>query len=316
MVRGRVDLLLSFAGLGFPILLGLVVGAAGLFRDPATAIAVLNRYALYVGFPCLIAAGLTGEGFSLPLDVGFWLIVPIAAGFTAAIGGLLGKVRGLVGKGGVLALAGMFGNVAYIGLPLCERILGEQIVGLASLAVSVFIICSLLLGPTLLLAWTPGAAGGQSPILRAFRQPLLWSPFVGLALRLTPWMHGAHDLLVPVGRSAAPVALFLLGLYLFDKRASAVTLRPVALAQIMMKILIFPAIVTPMCLMALQAGLLQVDAAQVLILLSSTPMAIAVFAFAVEFDTGQDELAQGIVLTTLFSAITLPLVSAWVLTLG
>jgi predicted permease len=50
-------------------------------------------------------------------------------------------------------------------------------------------------------------------------------------------------------------------------------------------------------------------------LLGATPTAIATFALSVDFDAGQEQVAQSIVLTTLASMVTLPLVSIWVLTL-
>jgi len=310
-----LDLLFSFVGLGFPMALGVLAAWGGLFVNPESAIGALNRYALYVAFPALIAAGLTGEAFVLPLEAAFWLIVPLAMGLTAGLAGLMGRVAWLRGQAGTLVLAGIFGNVAYVGLPLCERILGESVVGLASLAVSVFVVCSLFIGPTLLLAWSPGSTTDRSPLVAVLKQPLLWSPVVGLALRWTPWMSGAHDLLVPVGRSAAPVALFLLGLYLYENREAA---RPSisTLSHVGLKILVFPAILTGMCLLCLWNGWLGVDAAQVFILLAATPTAIATFALAVEFEVGQERVAQGIVLSTLASAITLPLVSVWVLSLN
>ena len=310
----RVDLLFSFSGLGFPIAVGLLAGWSGLFREPDEAVGVLNRYALYIAFPALIAAGLTGASFTLPVDAGFWLFVPVAMAVTVAVAGLLGRTV-LPGKGGTLVLTGIFGNVAYVGLPLCERILGDAVLGLASLAVSIFVTCSLLAGPTLLLAWSPAGSTQKAPLGSVLWQPLLWSPVIGLALRFTPWMSGAHDLLAPVGRSAAPVALFLLGLYLFVHRAAAIP-SVASIAHVSMKIGVFPLILAGMCKVGLWGGWLQVDAAQVFILLGATPTAIATFALAVEFDVGRDDVAQAIVVSTLVSAMTLPLISTWVLTLG
>jgi predicted permease len=310
-----VDLMLSFTGLGFPILIGIVAGGSQVFPDADAAIHVLNRYALYIAFPALIAAGLTGQSFSLPLDVGFWLIVPVAMAVTGAFAGLLGLWSPLKGHGGTLAMVGIFGNVAYVGLPMCERILGESSVGLASLAVSVFVLVSLLIGPMLLLAWTPGASGEGSPWKMMLRQPLLWSPLVGLGLRWTPWMGGAHDLLAPIGRSAAPVALFLLGLYLYENRRAAMRPGLSSVAHVVQKLLVFPLVLTGLCLLCLRAEVVQRDAAQVFILLGATPTAIATFALSVDFDAGQEQVAQSIVLTTLASMVTLPLVSIWVLTL-
>ena len=308
-------LLFSFVGLAFPILLGMVAGAAKLFPDTDAAIGALNRYALYIAFPALIVTGLTRGEFSLPVDLGFWLIVPVAMGLTAVVAYLVGLLPSLRGRAGTLAMVGVFGNVAYVGLPLCERLLGESILGVASLAVSLFVVFSLLLGPTLLLAWSPGSGESRSPIMAVFRQPLLWSPAIGLALRLTPWMDGAHALLAPVGKSAAPVALFLLGLYLFAHRAAAFRPGLAGVAHVGLRLAVFPLVVSSLVIAALGQGLLQHDAAQVFVILSATPTAIATFALAVEFNQGQEDVAQSIVLSTIVSAFTLPIVSSWVLSI-
>ncbi len=310
-----MDLLFSFIGLAIPIALGMLAGGLRLFGDPDAAIGTLNRYALYIAFPALIVSGLTRGAFTLPTDLGFWLIVPLAMLLTAGIANLVGRVPGLHERAGTLAMVGVFGNVAYVGLPLCERLLGESILGLASLSVSLFVVFSLLLGPTLLLAWSAGSETARSPMGAVLRQPLLWSPVLGLLLRWTPWMDTAHALLAPVGHSAAPVALFLLGLYLYVHRAAALTPGLAGLVHVAMRLLVFPIVLTGLVTVALQQGLLQREAAQVFVLLSATPTAIATFALAVEFEQGAEDVAQSIVLSTMVSAVTLPIVGIWVLSL-
>ena len=308
-----MDVLISFAVLAFPILLGMAVGAWGLFADINGAIATLNRYALYIAFPALIAAGLTHGTFTLPADVAFWVLVPLAMVCSAGITYCLSVPSSLRTQRGTLAMVGLFGNVAYVGLPLCERLLGADITGLASLAVSFFVVFSLLIGATLLLVWSPDNGTRSSPIRLIFRQPLLWSPILGLGLRWTPWMDTVHALLEPVGHSAAPVALFLLGLYLYAHRAAALKPSFSGLAHVTNRLFVFPLIMTALVMGALQWGVLQKEAGQVFILLAATPTAVATFALSVEFKQGQEDVAQSIVLSTIAAGLTLPIVSIWVL---
>lgn len=307
-----MDLLFSFAELGFLVLLGVVAGGTSLFTNANEAIATLNRYALYVAFPALIITGLTGDAFTLPIEWMFWFIVPVSMLLTASIAYVAGWLPQLHASRGTLAMVGVFGNVAYVGLPLCERIWGESILGLASLSVSLFVIFSLLIGASLLLAWAPRRGKGPSPISLILKQPLLWAPIIGLALRWTPWLESVNAFIAPVGHSAAPVALFLLGLYLHTHRSSVLRLGGSAMAHLAMRMLVFPIILSALAVGALHVELLTREATQVLILLAATPTAVATFALAVEFEQGKDSVAQSIVLSTVLSALTLPLVSVWV----
>lgn len=294
---------LAAATLALPVLLGALAGWAALFTDPETAIGNLNRYALYLAFPALIVVGLTDQAFSLPSQPWFWAVVPAAMVASAAIARLLGGAQA-----GTLALAAIFGNVAYFGLPLCTAVLGERVLGTASLAVALFVLCSLLLGPPLLVAWSPGASR-RSPWVAVLRQPLFWSPFVGLALRAIPGLSGpAHVLLEPLGRSAAPVALFLLGLYLWENRRRMSEGGRSALAHVAAKMLLFPGLLFAMVLAARAAGWTDTDAARIVLLLGATPTAIATFALAQEFGVGRERVAQAIVGTTLVSMVSLPAV--------
>lgn len=298
----------AFAGLALPVLLGLLAGGLRLFPDPGAAIGALNRFALYIAFPALIAVGLTGVRLDVPATPAFWLVPPAAMTVTAALAWLVARGP-FAGQAGTLTLAGITGNVAYIGLTLCERLLGEQVLGLASLAVALFATSALALGPALLLRWS-GHGRRRSVASLLLRQPLLWSPFLGLGLRATPWRDSAHALLEPVGHSAAPVALFLLGLYLHTHRR-AVTLDLAALAHAAVKLLLFPAVVGTLCLFAHHSGWLDTAAVQVFLILAATPTAIAAFALSVEFEAGEDRVAQTIVLSTVISAFTLPVVAGW-----
>ncbi len=304
---------LAFAGLAFPVALGAMTGVAALFADPAAAIRDLNRYALYIAFPALIVAGLTDAAFEPPAQPWFWAVIPIAIAITVATLRLAAsrvpqQVR-------TLAISAIFGNVAYVGLPLCVSVLGAAVLGTTSLAVSVFVLSSLLLGPTLLIRWTPGAATDRSPWMSVARQPLFWAPFVGLGLRLLPdgALSTLHSLMSPVGASAAPVALFLLGLYLWENRSRLAHGGGSGVAHVLGKMVVFPAVMLACVLAARRLGWADDQAARIVLILSATPTAIATFALAQEFEVGADSVATAIVGSTLLAALSLPAAVALIL---
>jgi len=288
--------------LAFPLVLGALVAWRGLFPDPEAALDVLNRYALYVAFPLLVILGLTGESFSAPTNVGFWVATPLSFALTLALVWLTSRTRPVAGT---VALTAVFGNTAYLGLPVLVQILGDEIVGLASLGVSFFVFFSLVSGPALLIRWSDGEGAAQGSVVRKLvRQPLLWAPLLGGASRLLPaeGLAGLRPVLGPVGHSAAPVALFMLGMYLYLHRQAVRQITPTLMAHVGFKMGVLPVV------MGAVGHLLGLPHDQwvVLTVLAAMPVAITTFSIAREFDVGQERVAQAIVASTLLSVATIP----------
>lgn len=295
-----MDLALRIASLVLPLLLGAVAGRARLFADPDRAIQHLNLFALHFAFPALVFVGIADARFSLPDQVGFYATVPLALGAALVVVRALGREHA-----GTLALVVSFGNVAYLGLPLVARLLGDHAVGLASLAVAIHVALSMSVGPALLTRWSRGTAveAGWRALLR---QPLLLAPFVGLGARALPPEASSVlvELLRPLGAAAAPVAIFLLGLYLHRHRR-ALVLDGVALGHVAAKTLLLPLLTFAWALLFHAVGVLAVLEAQVLVLLAGMPAAITTFAIAQRFGVGEARVSQAIVASTLASALTL-----------
>lgn len=287
--------------LWIPVMIGAFAGWRGLFRDPASAIDALNRYALYVAFPCLVIKGLTTPGFQLPDSPAFWAAVP-AAFLLATLG-----LRLLVGARpltGTLALVTVFGNTAYLGLPFIERVFGPQLMGQASVAVSLFILFSLLFGPTLLLWWAGDTPSPRFIAKKLIKQPLLWAPWIGFGSRLAPEgvVEGLRQIVVPIGASAGPVALFMLGLYLYSNRSQSFRADRELWGHVCAKMLWLP-----LCMAAVTFGLgLRGETQALLICLASMPVAITTFSISHEFQQGEHVVASAIVLSTLVSIVSLP----------
>lgn len=301
--------------LAFPALLGALAGRAGLFGAPEEAQRALNGYALAVGFPALIAASLARAPLALPGSAWFWLLWPAALALLL----LLIRVLGPRGERGTLALSACFGNVAYLGLPYVVAREGAALEGPAALAASIHVLGAVTLGPWLLGLWGAGAAQGWKARLGELaRMPLLWAPLVGLGLRaLGPGpREGALSLLGPVGASAAPVALFVLGLHLHRERrrlwsVDAGLWRHVAVAQVLA-----PGLVLLLGWAAWRWGGLPAAWARAHVALASMPVAITTFAIAQRVGVGEDRVAAVIVWSALLSLVWLPLWGAcagWVL---
>lgn len=299
-----MTLLWAALSLAAPVVLGVLSGAARLFGDPRGAIDPLNRYALYVAFPPLVAQGLLASELAMPTTPGFWLLVPVVLALTTL------SARALLPKQApTIALILAFGNVAFLGLPVIEQVLGPAAMPTASLAMALHVLLAITVGPLLLLRWS-GAHGGLRSVLgRVARQPLLWAPIIALAARAlpTPARDALATVITPLARSAAPVALFLLGLYLYVNRDEARRVDRGDLAHVSWKIVLMPALTFALSRVLLNAGLILALEAQVLTILSAMPAAVTTFSMAHDYGVGADRTSRAVVVTSVASALTLPL---------
>ncbi|MCR9160999.1 MAG: AEC family transporter [Nannocystaceae bacterium] len=300
-MSSALDNALRLLELAVPALVGAGCGALGLFADPKAAVSVLNRYALYVGFPALVARGLLLPSASIPTEPAFWLLWPVALAITVALS--RGVSRPAVGLGAV------FGNVAYLGLPYVAAVMGESSAGPAALAVAVHVTGAVTVGPVLLARGSGQPPPWTSVATRVLRMPLLWAPIAGLALRNAP--PGARSLagqgLAPFASSAAVVALFLLGLHVYAERARVARVGRSVLGLVAVRMLLAPAVVLGLGLACRAAGLLSVEFVRLHVLLAAMPLAITTFSMAHDADVEADRVAGAVVLSSLLAAVMLPL---------
>ncbi len=293
--------------LAVPALFGALAGWMHLFARLDEAIETLNKYALYLGFPALIIVSLSSRSGTLPESPAFWLLWPLALATSLLVLRLMARQA----QRGSLALVACFGNVAYLGLPYATTLYGETLAGPAALAVSIHVTGAVTLGPALLAHW--GAA--ESPNLfqlsqRVLRLPLFWAPGIGLALRLLPdqILIPTRDALSPLAQSAAPVALFLLGLYLYQQRDQLFRPSLSLVAHLFARQILPPLLMLIFAVLAIEQGWISAPLARLHILLAAMPVAITTFSMAHDTGTGSRDVAAAIVWSSTLSLLTLP---AW-----
>lgn len=289
-----------------PLVLGTLAGRAALFGDPRAAIFALNRYVLTLAFPALMF-GAVARSAGAPPSAPF--VLAHVALFAVVVGGaalLVRRVPDRDGRGAV-GLCAAFGNVVYLGLPVADAALGAAHLPIAALSASLHMTLALTVGPVLLVRWGGAAAVSWRTIGgRIARQPLVWSPIAGLAARALPpeqldmlWLP-----LEGLAASASPVALFLLGLYLWDNR-SALARRATGLGAVLaMKLGLLPAAAIGLAAGLHAAGAIGAPEARVLVVLAAAPVAITTFAIAHDHRIGERTVAAGIVASTVLSLAT------------
>jgi predicted permease len=284
-----------------PVALIILVGfVAGKFLPLETQ--TLSQLSIYILAPALIIDSLYRTTLSaqstLSLLVGFALISLILYGITWSLNKFL-KLSPATHKS--LLVTTLLPNNGYLGLPLIAFALGEA--GLERAIVYMIGSSILMFGITPALLSEKGLDFG---IKLTLKLPLMWSILAGFTLHLSALElplqidRGIQQL----GQAAIPMALILLGMQLSTTRF---TVRKYEVFASSLRLLLAPLVAY---IIGNVLGLQGMDL-QVLILQSAMPAAFNNIVIVTEFGGDAPKVARTIVLSTLSSLLTLPLV-LWV----
>jgi predicted permease len=294
------------------ILAGYLAGRWRILGGEATA--ALNAFVSYFALPVLFFGTLARTPVKAVLDpmlmIGFSVVVLA----TFAVGMLSTRlsVQGGLARMSLQGIAASWGNVGYMGVPLCLAAFGEQSLPPAMLTVIVTSIIAMVFGVMLIEL---EVAAGHGPILTFFnaawnvaRNPLplsiaagiAWS---GLALPLPAPVEKWLDLL---GAAASPCALFAIGLFLSDKSIRS-GLAEAGLASLI-KLLLQPllaAVVLPWFID------LKSVPGQAALVMASLPTAANAFVLAKQFGVQVEQNTASVLLSTAFSVVTVSALLVW-----
>jgi predicted permease len=294
------------------ILAGYLAGRRRILGGEATA--ALNAFVSFFALPVLFFGTLARTPVAAVLDLrlmaGFGLVVlaTFAVGMLStrlAVGGGLARMS-------LQAIAASWGNVGYMGVPLCLAAFGEQGLPPAMLAVIVTSIIAMVFG-VMLIEFE--VAAGHGPILTFFnaawnvvRNPLPVSIVAGiaysaLALPLPTPVEKWLDLL---GAAASPCALFAIGLFLSDKSVRS-GFAEAGLATLI-KLLLQPLLAV--CVLPFFVDLNSVPG-QVALLMAALPTAANAFVLAKQFDIQVEQNTASVLLSTAFSVVTVSALLVW-----
>lgn len=210
---------------------------------------------------------------------------------------------------GAMILAASFPNATYLGLPVLERLFGEQGRGIA-IQFDLFACTPLLLTVGAVIARRFGTQGGGAQGWRnVFKVPPLWAAAAGVALNLlqvplSPWLdHWLEMMAVGV----PPLMLFALGLGLrWDtwRWRQMPALVPVVVIQLLLM---------PVLAWGLGGAFgLSGNVLSAVVLEAAMPSMVLGIVFCDRFGLDTALYAAAVTLTTGLSLITLPLWYGWV----
>ncbi len=298
---------LPFFGL---ILLGFGAGRSGFFPPEATA--YLTKFVFYFALSAMLF------GFAANLSLAELLDWRAAAAYLWACAALYALVmaiailrRNRLDAAVIEAHCAVIGNTGFLGVPLLVVLLGPASVPTVLLVLTIDMIVFSSLFTMLIMFSREGRVDRSLPRklgLAVARNPMVMAMVLGLAwssLGLSvPKI--ANEFLTLLGAAATPGALFAIGASLADKSIE----RPRIVAWLSFgKLALHPALTAFAALVLFRV---EPQVAGVLIAAAALPVAGNVFILAQHYNTGVARVSATILVSTLLSILTIPLIVAWV----
>ncbi len=264
---------------------------------------VLNEYAAKIGLPVLIFSALIKTPFSL-FDESRLIIsnsLFILGIFLACFifGTLFIRDKRMART---LFFCLVFGNIAYLGIPLLVQVFGDSILTQASLIVAIYFLWIFSVGIWYVRKNQDTAA--QKHSVPFYKNPLLIAVFLGIlissfGLKMPAIIMTSLDM---ISASVTPTVLIVIGLFLGKSTLGRPRSWLGAFLFSCITLLILPALFYGGVLAAgFSVGLFATSLIQ-----AAMPLAITPFALADEFDFDKDFIARSIVVSTLLSVLSLP----------
>ena len=290
--------------------LGYWAGRTRFFSAEATA--YLTKFVFYFALSAMIFRFAANLSFAEIFDPR--LILGYLAGTLAVylLVTLIAALRGLdMPTAAVEAQCAAIGNVGFLGLPMMVILFGEASIGPMMLVLSVDLVVFSSLIVILINAGRGSGLGLDTLKLVAtglVKNPMIVSICVGLAWSALalPIPDPANEFLTILGGAATPGALFAIGASLADKSAERVQ---IAAWLGFTKLALHPLFVAVGVL-----WLLPLDAysATVVIAAAALPVAGNVYMLAQHYGVAPQRVSAAILLSTMASILTVPVVITWV----
>ena len=237
---------------------------------------------MYVCQPCLTIYSFSRIEFSRELFsemAVFFLIVVVFLSvlLAAAFGIIFRKRRQITFR--VCALASCFGNCAFMGIPLLEAIFPDEPATVTFSAVFFFVMS--------LMSWTVGSA------------------IITLDVRYVNIRKIILNMITLLGRMSTPMCMLVMGMRLATVSVRNMICRPIHWLTIAVKQLLVPVIALVLI------SFVPVDpmTRSTFVVLAACPVASVVLNFAEMLGQGQETAADLVLLGTLSSVLTIPIIT-------
>lgn len=293
-----MNLVLTVLTITAPVFLLATIGFVWVRMGFEYRVEFVTRLAMTLSVPCLIFGAL------MKTEVDPQALATLSVASLVAYGGIGAVFAGIVAvlrldRSTFLAPL-IFGNTGNLGLPLALFAFGQTGLGYAVVVFAVMAILSFTIG-----IWLVAGAGSFTRVLR---EPLVWATLLGAVFLWQDWttplfLTNTIDL---VGQMAIPIMLITLGV-------AVARLVPRHLGQAVWLSLVKAAICAGTGWVVGVWFDLDPTAMAVLIVQLATPVAVTSYLLAEKYGGDADGVAGLVVVSTLLSVVTLPLILAIVI---
>lgn len=281
---------------------GYLTVKTGLIKSDS--IPAFAKMLMYVCQPCLTVYSFQKADYTPALGVNILIVFAIAL---ALMGGMMGifylvfRRRQDDVRCRIAVLSACFGNVNFIGVPLVEALVPEC--AEAAIYSTVFFIAMNILG------WTVGSTlitrdKKYCKPMKIVLNPAVLALVVALPLFFTGTkIPGAlGDAVTLMGRMSTPLCMIILGMRLATVKFAGIFIEKLQYISVLAKQVLMP------LLALLAVSLLPLDGQlkTCVFILAGCPVAAVVLNFAEMLGEGQKEAANTVLLGTLLSIVTLP----------
>lgn len=263
-----------------------------------------SAFLVNIVVPCMIINSYMQE-FDPNVLKDLGVVVLFATIFTLVGAGITFLTTGWLKKDirSILRFACIFPNAGYMGFPLIEALFGKLGLLYASAYVTVFNIFLWTLGYVIVCKETSKKKVVESVV----KNPALISVVIGLAIYLLriPVPEVIQSPISNLGAINTPLSMFITGMIIANSNIPRIVKNWSIQAVVAIHMFLIPAV------SVLIAWLLHVNglAIEVVLLLHSCPCAAITAVFAVQYGYDEETGAGTVVLSTLLSTITLPLMA-------
>ncbi len=275
-------------------------------------IEILNKYALWIGFPALVLASLmkleiNGQNYSgLIFTSSVYIVVCMLLAYPMAkVFNLSNRVKQS------LFLILSFGNVAYLGIPVLSNTYGEKILPIAAVLAAVYVFWLLTLGIILIETSGESRIDLKRLIFSLLKNPLLISVFAGLVIVVfdITLPEIAEKTILLFSGSVTAVVLFSLGIFLGLHKMGKPKewFNAFFLSVTIMLILPF------LFYLAIKNSAMEALQFKATILDSAMPLGLTPYALAVHYELEVPLVSRIVVVSTLLAIVIIPF---WMVLLG
>lgn len=280
--------------------------------NPQNWIEVLNKYALWIGFPALIIYSLMKLEIN---DQSYFLLILVNSVYIIICLFLTFPISRIfrlsVQMKRTLFLILPFANVGYFGIPVLNNTLGKEILPVAAIISAVYAFWLLTLAIILIEIYGSKKINPKKLGLSLVQNPLLLSVFVGLAIvffkiNLPDFIGKTIQLFAD---SVTAVVLFSLGVFLGMQKMGKLKEWSQVLIYVFVTMLVLPFLFYESIL------LLHIETPHLkaIIIDAAMPLGLTPYALAIQYKLETKLVARVVVFGTLFSLLIIPF---WVSVLG